>query len=88
MLVIFSHEALRGPAIQNRSTPAISYEETQKGSNDGAGENASDGYLASGTAEEITDCWSIIDSTPPCANMTISLSGRTWDRSSTLASIQ
>jgi putative hemolysin len=52
-----------GPVAQISPTAFISNEATQKASNDGAGENASGGYMAPGTAEEINDWWGIIKST-------------------------
>ena len=48
---------------QNSPTPSISDETTQKESNDEAGENASGGYMAPGTSEEIADWWGVIKST-------------------------
>jgi putative hemolysin len=56
-----------GPAAQKSPTPAVTVEATQKGSNDGAGENASGGYLPPGTSEEIADWWGVIKSTAPGA---------------------
>ena len=53
-----------GPVAQISPTPIMSDEATQKTSNDGAGENASGGYMPPGTAEEITDWWGTIKSTP------------------------
>jgi putative hemolysin len=52
-----------GPTAQKNSTPSMSDEATQKARNDGAGENASGGYMPPGTAEEITDWWGVIKST-------------------------
>jgi putative hemolysin len=45
-----------GPAVQNNPTPAINVEATIA--------NASGGFMPPGTAEEITDWWGIIKSTP------------------------
>ena len=53
-----------GPKAQAEPTPAIIPEPTQKASNEGIGENASGGYMAPGTAEEISDWWGVIKSTP------------------------
>ncbi len=52
------------PSEQILPTPSISDETTQKESNDEAGENASGGYMAPGTSEEIADWWGVIKSTP------------------------
>ena len=51
-------------------------------------EQASGGYMPPGTSEEIADWWGVIKSTSPAHSMMTTLSGRTWGRSSTLASIQ
>ena len=51
------------PVAPISPTPYISNEATQKASNDGAGENASGGYMAPGTAEEISDWRGVIKST-------------------------
>jgi putative hemolysin len=56
-----------GPAGEIKLAPAMTAEATQKASNDDAGENASGGYMPPGTAEEITDWWGVIKSTPPGA---------------------
>jgi putative hemolysin len=56
-----------GPAAQKSPTPTMTVEATKKGSNDGAGENASGGYLPPGTSEEIADWWGVIKSTAPGA---------------------
>ena len=56
-----------GLATQISPTPTMSDEATQKASNDGAGENASGGYMPPGTTEEISDWWGVIKSTPPGA---------------------
>ena len=48
-----------GPAIQKIPTPTINVEATIA--------NASGGYMPPGTAEEITDWWGTIKSTPPGA---------------------
>lgn len=53
-----------GVATQNSPTPAMPNEATQKASNEGAGENASGGYMPPGTSEEISDWWGVIKSTP------------------------
>jgi hypothetical protein len=45
----------------------MAVEATTKASGDGAGENASGGYMPPGTAEEITDWWGLIKSTEPGA---------------------
>ena len=55
------------PDAQISSTPIISIEITQKAGNEGAGENASGGYMPPGTTEEISDWWGVIRSTPPDA---------------------
>ncbi len=52
-----------GPTVQNSPTPFISDGATQKASNDGAGKNASGGYISPGTTEEISDWWGVIKST-------------------------
>ena len=52
------------PSEQILPTPSISDETTQKDSDDEAGENASGGYMAPGTSEEIADWWGVIKSTP------------------------
>ncbi|MDO9088468.1 MAG: DUF333 domain-containing protein [Anaerolineaceae bacterium] len=52
------------PSEQILPTASISDETTQKESNDEAGENASGGYMAPGTSEEIADWWGVIKSTP------------------------
>jgi len=52
------------PSEQILPTPSISDDTTQKESNDEAAENASGGYMAPGTSEEITDWWGVIKSTP------------------------
>lgn len=52
------------PSEQILPTPSMSDETTQKESNDEAGENASGGYMAPGTSEEIADWWGVIKSTP------------------------
>ncbi len=52
-----------GPAAQISPTPYLSDEIIQKDSNDEAGENASGGYMAPGTSEEISDWWGVIKST-------------------------
>lgn len=52
------------PSEQILPTPSISDETTQKESDDEAGENASGGYIAPGTSEEIEDWWGVIKSTP------------------------
>ena len=51
------------PVVSISPTPYISNEATQKASNDRAGENASGGYMAPGTAEEISDWRGVIKST-------------------------
>jgi putative hemolysin len=56
-----------GPAAQESPTPVMTVEATQKASDDGAGENASGGYMPPGTSEEISDWWGVIKSTPPGA---------------------
>jgi putative hemolysin len=56
-----------GLAQQKSPTPAMAVEATTKASGDGAGENASGGYMPPGTAEEITDWWGLIKSTEPGA---------------------
>jgi hypothetical protein len=56
-----------GPAAPNSPTPAMTVEATQTASNDGAGENASGGYMPPGTTEALTDWWGVIKSTPPGA---------------------
>ena len=56
-----------GPAAQASSTPSIADDATQETGDDVAGENASGGYMPPGTAEEITDWWGVIKSTPPGA---------------------
>jgi putative hemolysin len=56
-----------GPAAQESPTPSKSDEATQKARNDGAGENASGGYMPPGTAEKFSDWWGVIKSTPPGA---------------------
>ena len=53
--------------MQISPTPIKSDEATQKPNNDGAGENASGGYMPPGTTEEISDWWGVIKSTPPGA---------------------
>ena len=53
-----------GPAAPKDPTPAMSDEAAPKASNEGAGENASGGYMPPGTSEEITDWWGVIKSTP------------------------
>ena len=53
-----------GPGAQISPTPIKSDEATQKVGNDGVGENASGGYMPPGTAEEISDWWGVIKSTP------------------------
>ena len=45
----------------------MSDEATQKGSNDGTGENASGGYMPPGATEELADWWGVIKSTEPGA---------------------
>jgi len=52
-----------GPAAQNTPAPTIPVEATQEASSDGAGENASGGYMAPGTSEAIEDWWGVIKST-------------------------
>jgi putative hemolysin len=52
-----------GPAAQESPTPAATVAATQKASNDGAGENASGGYMPPGTAEEFADWWGVIKTT-------------------------
>ena len=52
-----------GLTAQNSPTPSMSDEATQKASIDGAGGNASGGYMTPGTTEEISDWWGIIKST-------------------------
>ncbi len=52
------------PSAQILPTASISDEAIQKDSNDEAGENASGGYMAPGTSEEIADWWGVIKSTP------------------------
>jgi putative hemolysin len=56
-----------GPEAQISPTPIMSDEATQKAGNDGAGVNASGGYMQPGTTEEISDWWGVIKSTPPGA---------------------
>ncbi len=63
-----------GPAAQESPTPAVTVESTTEASGGGPGvsggtegNNASGGYLAPGTMEEITDWWGIIKSTEPGA---------------------
>ena len=56
-----------GPTAQKDPTPAMSDEAAPKASNEGAGANASGGYMPPGTSEEISDWWGIIKSTPPGA---------------------
>jgi len=55
------------PSAQILPTASLSDEATQKESNDEAGENASGGYMAPGTSEEIADWWGVIKSTEPGA---------------------
>ena len=52
------------PATQINPTPFKSDEATLKIGNDGAGENASGGYMPPGTSEEIPDWWGVIKRTP------------------------
>jgi len=52
-----------GPAAQTSPTPAATVAATQTATNDGAGEDASGGYMPPGTAEEFTDWWGVIKST-------------------------
>ena len=52
------------PSAQILPTASIPDDATQKESNDEAGENASGGYMAPGTSEEIADWWGVIKSTP------------------------
>jgi putative hemolysin len=52
-----------GPKAQKAPTPSMSDEATQKTSNDGTGQNASGGYMAPGTSEEIANWWGVIKST-------------------------
>jgi putative hemolysin len=56
-----------GLTAQKSPTPAMPEESTQKTSNNDAGENASCGYMAPGTTEEIANWWGVIKSTPPGA---------------------
>jgi putative hemolysin len=56
-----------GPAAHNSPTPSMPVEVTKTGSEDGAGENASGGYMPPGTSEEIADWWGVIKSTAPGA---------------------
>lgn len=51
------------PSEQILPTSSIPDDATQKESNDEAGENASGGYIAPGTSEEIADWWGVIKST-------------------------
>lgn len=53
-----------GPVVQASPTPVNTVEATQEASNEAIGENASGGYLAPGTAEDIADWWGVIKSTP------------------------
>jgi len=53
-----------GPTVQQSPTPSEADDATQKAGDDGAGENASGGYMPPGTSEEITDWWGVIKSTP------------------------
>src|SRR5450759_2198773 len=59
-----------GPAAQKSPTPTATIEATKEASGGGpggsnnSGENASGGYMAPGTTEELTDWWGVIKSTP------------------------
>lgn len=55
------------PAVQANPTPAATVTATSEASGDGAGEDASGGYMPPGTSEEIADWWGIIKSTEPGA---------------------
>jgi putative hemolysin len=56
-----------GPAGEIKPTPAMTAEATTKPGDGGPEEQASGGYMPPGTAEEITDWWGVIKSTPPGA---------------------
>ncbi len=53
-----------GSSEQILPNASIPDDATQQESNDEAGENASGGYMAPGTSEEIADWWGVIKSTP------------------------
>ncbi len=52
-----------GPAVQANPTPAATVTATTGASGDGAGEDASGGYMPPGTSEPIADWWGVIKST-------------------------
>ena len=56
-----------GPAVQTNPTPAATVTATTEASGDGAGEDASGGYMPPGTSEAIADWWGVIKSTEPGA---------------------
>lgn len=56
-----------GTEAEISPTPIISDEAALASGNDGAGENASGGYMQPCTSEEISDWWGVIKSTPPGA---------------------
>ena len=56
-----------GLAVQPSPTSSIVLEITSTASGGNTGENASGGYMAPGTSEEIADWWGVIKSTEPGA---------------------
>jgi putative hemolysin len=56
-----------GPTAQKSPTPAIVVDETSTVTGGNTEENASGGYMAPGTSEEIADWWGVIKSTAPGA---------------------
>jgi putative hemolysin len=56
-----------GPAAENNPTPASTLEATTETGDGSPGENASGGYMPSGTAEELADWWGVIKGNAPGA---------------------
>lgn len=56
-----------GPAVENSPTPAMTLEATTEAGDANSGGNASGGYMAPGTTEELADWWGVIKGNAPGA---------------------